>query len=134
GSHFYDIAGQTIEREAREVDWDQEAAEKGGYETFMLKEIFEQPDALAETLADRIRDGALELSEIGFDESELRGFRRVLIVACGTSYHAGVVARYAIEEWSGVPVGVDIASEFRYRKALFTHDDLVVGITQSGET
>src|SRR3954447_15300596 len=134
GSQFYDIAGKPLERESTEVDWDQDAAEKGGYETFMLKEIFEQPDALAETLADRIRDGALDLSEIGFGAQELRDFRRVLIVACGTSYHAGVVARYAIEEWSGIPVGVDIASEFRYRKPLFTSDDLVIGITQSGET
>jgi glucosamine--fructose-6-phosphate aminotransferase (isomerizing) len=134
GTSFYDSAGKQLEREASEVEWDQDAAEKGGYETFMLKEIYEQPDALAETLADRIRDGALDLSEIGFDDQELRNFRRILIVACGTSYHAGVVARYAIEEWSGVPVGVDIASEFRYRKPLFTSDDLVIGITQSGET
>ncbi|MFN2615978.1 MAG: glutamine--fructose-6-phosphate transaminase (isomerizing) [Thermoleophilaceae bacterium] len=134
GTSFFDIAGNPIERPATEVDWDQDAAEKGGYETFMLKEIFEQPDALAETLADRIRDGGLDLSEIGFDDDQLRGFRRILIVACGTSYHAGVVARYAIEEWSGVPVGVDIASEFRYRKPLFAPDDLVIGITQSGET
>jgi glutamine---fructose-6-phosphate transaminase (isomerizing) len=134
GTRFYDITGEPLEREVKEIDWDQQAAEKGGYETFMLKEIFEQPHALAETLADRIRDASLDLSEIGFDDEELRRFRRILIVACGTSYHAGVVARYAIEEWSGVPVGVDIASEFRYRKPLFAPDDLVVGITQSGET
>jgi glucosamine--fructose-6-phosphate aminotransferase (isomerizing) len=134
GSTFFDITGAEIEREVIEVDWDEAAAEKGGFETFMLKEIHEQPDALAETLADRVREGRLDLGEIGFSDEELRGFRRVLVVACGTSYHAGVVARYAIEEWSGVPVGVDIASEFRYRKPLFTPDDLVVGITQSGET
>jgi glucosamine--fructose-6-phosphate aminotransferase (isomerizing) len=100
----------------------------------MLKEIHEQPDAIAETLADRIRGDSIDLGDIGFSTEELSRFRRLLIVACGTSYHAGVVARYAIEEWSSLPVGVDIASEFRYRKPLFKEDDLVIGITQSGET
>jgi glucosamine--fructose-6-phosphate aminotransferase (isomerizing) len=132
---FFSPRGEEIEREVTEIEWDEEAAEKGGYETFMLKEIHEQPDAIAETVADRLRsDGVLDLRELGLSDDELRGFKRVLVVACGTSYHAGVVSRYAIEEWSGVPVGVDIASEFRYRKPLFHEDDLVVGITQSGET
>ena len=134
GSRFMDAAGNPIEREETEVDWDEDAAEKGGYETFMLKEIHEQPAAVAETVADRLRPDRVELGDIGVSDEELKGLRRILIVACGTSYHAGVVARYAIEEWSGVPVGVDIASEFRYRKPLFHPDDLVIGITQSGET
>jgi glucosamine--fructose-6-phosphate aminotransferase (isomerizing) len=100
----------------------------------MLKEIHEQPEAVAETVVDRLAHGRVELGDIGISDDELRGMRRVLIVACGTAYHAGVVARYAIEEWSGVPVGVDIASEFRYRKPLFDEHDLVIGISQSGET
>src|SRR3954447_15989776 len=134
GSRFMDAAGNPIDREVTEVDWDEEEAEKGGYETFMLKEIHEQPDAVAETVADRLREDRVELDDIGVSDEDLAGLRRVLIVACGTSYHAGVVARYAIEEWSQVPVGVDIASEFRYRKPLFNEHDLVIGITQSGET
>jgi glucosamine--fructose-6-phosphate aminotransferase (isomerizing) len=134
GSRFMDAAGNPIEREVSDVEWDEEAAEKSGYETFMLKEIHEQPDAVAETVADRLREDHVELGDIGISEDELGGLRRILIVACGTSYHAGVVARYAIEEWSQVPVGVDIASEFRYRRPLFRPDDLVIGITQSGET
>jgi glucosamine--fructose-6-phosphate aminotransferase (isomerizing) len=134
GSRFMDAAGNPIEREVTEVEWDEETAEKGGYETFMLKEIHEQPAAVAETVSDRLREDRVELGDIGVSDEDLAGLRRVLIVACGTSYHAGVVARYAIEEWSGVPVGVDIASEFRYRKPLFNEHDLVIGITQSGET
>src|SRR3954447_8482154 len=134
GTRFMDPAGNPIEREATEVEWDEEEAEKGGYETFMLKEIHEQPDAVAETMADRLREDRVELGDIGISDEDLAGLRRVLIVACGTSYHAGVVARYAIEEWSQVPVGVDIASEFRYRRPLFNENDLVIGITQSGET
>ena len=132
---IYNLEGEEVERDIQEIDWDQAAAEKGGFETFMLKEIYEQPEAIAETVGDRLRvDGTLDLTDLGISDDELRTFRRVLVVACGTSYHAGVVSRYAIEEWSGVPVGVDIASEFRYRKPLFNDHDLVVGITQSGET
>jgi glutamine---fructose-6-phosphate transaminase (isomerizing) len=134
GARFCDIAGAEVTRELRQVDWDEEAAEKGGFETFMLKEIHEQPAAVAETVLDRLAGDTVDLGQIGMSDAQLAGLRRVLIVACGTSYHAGVVARYAIEEWSGVPVGVDIASEFRYRKPLFDERDLVIGITQSGET
>jgi glucosamine--fructose-6-phosphate aminotransferase (isomerizing) len=135
GARFVDAAGEDIDREVDEVDWDDEAAEKAGFETFMLKEIHEQPDAVAETVADRLHEeGHIDLGDIGISDDELRGLRRVLVVACGTAYHAGVVARYAIEEWSDVHVGVDIASEFRYRKPLFDEHDLVIGITQSGET
>ena len=134
GTRFIDADGGAVAREVEEVSWDQETAEKAGYETFMLKEIHEQPDAVAETVVDRLAHGEVDLGDIGVTDDELARVRRVLVVACGTAYHAGVVARYAIEEWSGVPVGVDIASEFRYRKPLFDERDLVIGISQSGET
>jgi glutamine---fructose-6-phosphate transaminase (isomerizing) len=118
------------------IDWDAAAAEKGGYETFMLKEIHEQPDAVAETIADRtVRPDGVDLDDLGeITDDVLRKARRVVIVACGTSYHAGLIGRYAIEEWARVPVEIDIASEYRYRNPVVGPDDLVVGITQSGET
>jgi glucosamine--fructose-6-phosphate aminotransferase (isomerizing) len=100
----------------------------------MLKEIYEQPDAIEETIGDRIRHGRLELDGLGLDAEELRNLRRVVIVACGTAYHSGVVARYAIEEWARIPVEHDIASEWRYRNPVLSRDTLVIGITQSGET
>ncbi|MEX2194484.1 MAG: glutamine--fructose-6-phosphate transaminase (isomerizing) [Thermoleophilaceae bacterium] len=132
---FLDVSGVEIEREVTEVDWDEEAAEKGGYETFMLKEIHEQPDAVAETISDRTpNDDTIELGDIGIDDEQLRGLRRVVIVACGTSYHAGLVGRYAIEEWARIPVELDIASEYRYRNPVVDERDLVIGISQSGET
>jgi glutamine---fructose-6-phosphate transaminase (isomerizing) len=134
GSRILDVAGNPVEREAQQVDWDEDAAVKGGYETFMLKEIHEQPAAVAETVLDRLAGGQVDLGDIGISDEELAGLRRILVVACGTAYHAGVVARYPIEEWSGVHVGIDIASEFRYRKPLFDERDLVIGISQSGET
>jgi glutamine---fructose-6-phosphate transaminase (isomerizing) len=126
--------GGPIEREVDEVDWDDEAAEKGGYETFMLKEIHEQDDAVAETLAGRLLDGGVDLGDIGISDDFLRDVRRVVIVACGTSYHAGLVGRYAIEWWARRPVEMDIASEFRYRNPVLSERDLVIGISQSGET
>jgi glutamine---fructose-6-phosphate transaminase (isomerizing) len=131
---FWTVSGETAERAIDEVDWDIEAAEKGGFETFMLKEIYEQPDAIEETIGDRIRHGRLELEGLGLDDEEIRNLRRIVIVACGTAYHAGVVARYAIEEWARVPVEHDIASEWRYRNPVLSRDTLVIGITQSGET
>ena len=135
GSRFLEpVTGQPIEREVEEVDWDDEAAEKGGYETFMMKEIHEQADAVAETLADRLHPEGIELGEIGISDEFLRSVRRIVIVACGTSYHAGLVGRYSIETWSRVPVEMDVASEFRYRNPLINEHDLVIGITQSGET
>src|ERR671919_499342 len=135
GARFIEpSAGGTIEREVDEVDWDDEAAEKGGYETFMLKEINEQADAVAETLAGRLLDHGVDLGDIGISDDFLRDVRRVIIVACGTSYHAGLVGRYAIEWWSRRPVEMDIASEFRYRNPVLSERDLVIGISQSGET
>jgi glutamine---fructose-6-phosphate transaminase (isomerizing) len=135
GVSITDAAGNAVQREAEEISWDEAAAEKGGYETFMLKEIHEQADAVAETIADRLPgDDVVDLSEIELEDGFLRGLRRIVIVACGTSYHAGLVGRYAIEEWARVPVEMDIASEYRYRNPVVGSDDLVIGITQSGET
>ncbi len=135
GVAILDAAGEPVERAAEEIAWDEDAAEKGGYETFMLKEIHEQPDAVAETIADRLpADDGVDLSEVDLDDSFLRDLRRIVIVACGTSYHAGLVGRYAIEEWARVPVEMDIASEYRYRNPVIGPGDLVIGITQSGET
>jgi glucosamine--fructose-6-phosphate aminotransferase (isomerizing) len=136
GAQFLDaVSGEPVTREITEVDWDDDAAEKGGFETFMLKEIHEQPDAVAETIADRVREDRVDLGDLGGVTDEfLRGLRRIVIVACGTSYHAGLVGRYAIEEWARVPVEMDIASEYRYRNPVVDEHDLVIGITQSGET
>jgi glutamine---fructose-6-phosphate transaminase (isomerizing) len=135
GVDFIDAAtGAAVTREVTHVDWDQETAEKGGYETFMLKEIHEQSEAVAETIGDRIRADRVELGDIGVSDEELRGLRRIVVVACGTSYHAGLVGRYALEHWARVPVEMDIASEYRYRDPVVGPDDLVVGISQSGET
>jgi len=134
GARFLDVENGEVERETIEVDWDLDAAEKGGYETFMLKEIYEQPEAVAETLGDRIRHGELVLESLGMTETELRNLRRIVIVAAGTSYHAGVVGRYMIEEWARVPVEPDIASEWIYRNPVLSKDTLVIGISQSGES
>jgi glucosamine--fructose-6-phosphate aminotransferase (isomerizing) len=135
GTQILDAAGAPVERETTEVDWDEEAAEKGGYETFMLKEIHEQADAVAETVADRVLSSeAIDLGDLGISDDDLRDLRKITIVACGTSYHAGLVGRYAIEEWARVPVEMDIASEYRYRNPVVDEHDLVIGITQSGET
>ena len=136
GARFFTSDGSPIEREIEEITWDAETAEKGGHATFMSKEIHEQADAVAETIADRTarRDG-VDLGDLGtIDEDFLRRARRIVVVACGTSYHAGLVGRYAIEEWARVPVEMDIASEYRYRNPVVGPDDLVVGISQSGET
>src|SRR4051794_4793935 len=128
-------AGEPIDRPVEEVDWDEETAEKGGYETYMLKEIHEQADAVAETVADRTARGdGVDLADAMLDEDLLRDARRIVVVACGTSYHAGLIGRYAIEEWARLPVEMDIASEYRYRNPVVGPGDLVVGITQSGET
>jgi glucosamine--fructose-6-phosphate aminotransferase (isomerizing) len=133
GVEFMTADGTPVEREVERIDWDAEEAEKGGYETFMLKEIHEQADAFAETIADRTARGdGVEIPEL--DDELLRGCRRIVVVACGTSYHAGLIGRYALEEWARVPVEMDIASEYRYRNPVVGAGDLVIGITQSGET
>jgi glucosamine--fructose-6-phosphate aminotransferase (isomerizing) len=131
-----DADGRAVEREEVTVDWDEETAEKGGYETFMLKEIHEQADAVAETIADRTAGlSGVDLHDEGaLDDSILQRVRRVVIVACGTAYHAGLIGRYALEEWARIPVEIDIASEYRYRNPVVGPDDLVIGVSQSGET
>ena len=130
-----DAEGNPVARESEEVTWDADAAEKGGYETFMLKEIHEQADAVAETITDRLPGtGGVDLSDVDLSDDLLREVNRIVIVACGTSYHAGLVGRYAIEEWARVPVEMDIASEYRYRNPVVGPNDLVIGMTQSGET
>ncbi len=135
GVEVTDADGAPIDREEIEVTWDEEAAERGGYPTFMMKEIHEQPDAVAETIADRLPEiDSVDLSELEYPAEKAAALRRVVIVACGTSYHAGLVGRYAIEHWARIPVEMDIASEFRYRDPVLGPEDLVIGITQSGET
>jgi glucosamine--fructose-6-phosphate aminotransferase (isomerizing) len=136
GVDFMTADGAPVEREVVEIDWDAETAEKGGYETFMLKEIHEQADAVAETVADRTARGdGVDLGDLGtIDDVFLRDVRRIVVVACGTSYHAGLIGRYAIEEWARVPVEMDVASEYRYRNPVVGPGDLVIGISQSGET
>src|SRR4051794_24487501 len=136
GVEFLTAAGEPVLRAVDEVDWSQEVAEKGGYETFMLKEIHEQADAVAETIADRTaRRNGVDLGDLGaIDDAYLRDVGRIVVVACGTSYHAGLIGRYALEQWARVPVEMDIASEYRYRDPVVGAGDLVIGITQSGET
>jgi len=128
--------GEEVHRPVETVDWDQETAEKGGYETFMLKEIHEQADALAETIADRTARGdGVDLDEQdALDERILANVTRIVVVACGTAYHAGLIGRYALEEWARLPVELDIASEYRYRNPVVGPGDLVIGVSQSGET
>jgi glucosamine--fructose-6-phosphate aminotransferase (isomerizing) len=134
GARFIDVEEGDVERETLVVDWDDEAAEKSGYETFMLKEIYEQPDTVKETLGDRVRHGHLVLESLGMTDEELRNLRRIVVLACGTAYHSGVVGRYIIEEWARIPVEPDIASEWRYRNPVLSKDTLVIAISQSGET
>ena len=133
GARFF-VDGDEVAREAEEIPWDQEVAEKGGFETFMLKEIYEQPEAVRETIGDRVRGHDLVLEALGMTEVEIQNLRRIVIVACGTAYHAAVAGRYVIEEWARVPVEPDIASEWIYRNPVLSKDTLVIGISQSGET
>lgn len=132
---IFDLDGSTIEPEHRKIEWDFEAAEKGGFPTFMLKEIHEQPHAITDTLAGRVSEtGRVLLNELEMDPRLLRAVDKVFVVACGTSYHAAMMAKYAIERWTRLPVEIDIASEFRYRDPVLDARSLVIGISQSGET
>ena len=135
GVQFVSVAGGRVrDRDEMEVDWDDEAAEKQGYETFMLKEIYEQPQAIADTIGERARGDRLDLEEIGLSEVEIQNLRRMVILGCGTAYHSGVVGRYVMEEWARIPCEPDIASEWIYRNPVLSKDTLVVGISQSGES
>ena len=129
-----DFAGNPVEVSPFRVDWDLAAAEKGGFDYFMLKEIQEQPAAVADTLLGRLVDGRIVLDEQRMDAQELRDVDKVFVVACGTAYHSGLIAKYAIEHWTRIPVEVEMASEFRYRDPVLDRDTLVVAISQSGET
>jgi glutamine---fructose-6-phosphate transaminase (isomerizing) len=135
GASFVSVEdGLASPRDELEVDWDDEAAEKHGYETFMLKEIYEQPQSVRDTLAARVQGGRIELEDIGLTDVEIQNLRRMVVLATGTAYHAGVVGRYVVEEWARLPCEPDIASEWRYRNPVLTKDTLVVAISQSGET
>ena len=134
GVVFYDIHKNVIEKELHTATWDIEAAEKGGFKHFMLKEINEQPQALRNTISPRIKNGLVDFEECGLTDEMLRNYKHVYIVGCGSAMHAGIVGKYVIESLARTPVIVDIASEFRYRSPLLSKDDLVIIISQSGET
>ena len=131
---FYNLDGDEIEKKPTTIKWDAEAAEKAGYEHFMLKEIHEQPKAVQDTLNSVLKDGAIDLSSVGLTEEEIQSFSQIYIVACGSAYHVGVACQYVLEDLAQIPVRVDLASEFRYRRMLLDPTDLVVVISQSGET
>ncbi len=131
---FFTVDEEEIEKERVTVDWDAEAAEKGGYEHFMLKEIYEQPKTINDTISPRIKDNDIVIEELGMTNEEIKALRRIHIVACGSAYHTGVTAKYVIEKMVRIPVEVDVASEFRYRDPILEEDSMVIVISQSGET
>ena len=131
---FFGIDGEPLEKTATTIEWDAEAAEKGGYEHFMMKEIHEQPAAVRDTISPRIKDGHVDLSELELDDDVIKAIKRVYIIGCGSAYHVGVAARYVFENLARLPVEVDVASEFRYRNPVLEPDSLAVIISQSGET
>ena len=131
---FYNLDGDEIEKELVEIKWDAEAAEKGGFEHFMMKEIHEQPKAILDTMNSKIKDGRIDLSDVGLSEEDIKGIDQIYIVACGSAYHTGVVTQYVMEDLARVPVRVELASEFRYRNPILNKDDLVIVVSQSGET
>ena len=132
--HFYNIDREEIQKDVVEIQWDAAAAEKGGYEHFMLKEIHEQPKAVQDTIGAYVKDGHVDLSETGLTDEKLAALKRIYIVACGSAYHVGMVGKYVIESMAKIPVEVDVASEFRYRNPILVEDSMVVIISQSGET
>ncbi|MBQ6696821.1 MAG: glutamine--fructose-6-phosphate transaminase (isomerizing) [Lachnospiraceae bacterium] len=132
--HFYNVDREEIDKECVEIKWDAEAAEKGGFEHFMMKEIYEQPKAVADTLHAYVKDGGIDFAEAGLLQEDLETLERIYIVACGSAYHVGMVAKYVLEGMADIPVEVDLASEFRYRNPKLVKHSLVVVISQSGET
>ncbi len=132
--HFYNIDREEIQKDMVEIKWDAEAAEKGGYEHFMLKEIHEQPKAVQDTFGAYVKDGAVDFSEVGLTDEALGKLERIYIVACGSAYHVGVVGKYVLEDLAGIPVEVDLASEFRYRNPILIPNSMVIVVSQSGET
>ena len=133
-AHFYDLNGDEIEKETTEIKWDAEAAEKAGFEHFMMKEIYEQPKAIRDTLNSVVKDGVIDFTDIDITEEEIKKYSQIYIVACGSAWHVGVEAQYVIEELAQIPVRVELASEFRYREMPLVKDGLVIVISQSGET
>lgn len=134
GMRFFTVDEEEISKESVLIEWDADAAEKGGYEHFMLKEIYEQPRTVADTISPRIKDGDIVIEELQMTEEELKRIKRIHIVACGSAYHTGVTAKYVIERLVRIPVEVDVASEFRYRDPILEEGSMVVVISQSGET
>ena len=129
-----DLNGNSVKPREYQITWDAAAAQKGGYAHFMLKEIFEQPKAVADTLIGRLHGGKIALDELNLTSTEIKNLKKIVVLACGTAYHAGMVAKYAIEKWSHIPVEVELASEFRYRDPIVDKETLVIAISQSGET
>ena len=129
---FFDTDKESVQHEASTIEWDTEAAEKGGFEHFMMKEIHEQPTAVRDTLSPRLKDGKIDLSELALDEDAIRGIHRIYIIGCGSAYHVGMAARYVFESLARLPVEVDVASEFRYRNPVLEPDSLALVISQSG--
>ena len=132
--HFYNIDREEIQKEMVEIKWDAESAEKGGYEHFMLKEIHEQPKAVQDMIGAYVKDGAVDFSEVGITDDDMKNLERVYIVACGSAYHVGMAGKYVLEDLAGIPVEVDLASEFRYRNPIIVPNSLVIVVSQSGET
>ena len=131
---FFNVDEESIEKESTHIDWDVDAAEKGGYEHFMLKEMYEQPKAITDTFSPRFKDGRVVIDELEMSDEEIRSIRKLMIVACGSAYHAGVTGKYVLEGMARIPVEVDLASEYRYRDPLIEDGTLIVIISQSGET
>ncbi|HEY9573961.1 MAG TPA: glutamine--fructose-6-phosphate transaminase (isomerizing) [Lachnospiraceae bacterium] len=131
---FFNVDEEELQKEVHVIEWDLSAAEKGGYEYFMLKEIYEQPKAIRDTLNPRLKDGKVYLEDLNLTEERIKNLKRIYIVACGSAYHTAVTAKYVIEGLARIPVEVDLASEFRYRNPILQSDDLVIVVSQSGET
>ena len=131
---FYNLDGEEIEKELKTVEWDAEAAEKAGFEHFMMKEIHEQPKAVSDTLNSVVKDGKIDLSELGMDDETIKNISQIYIVACGSAYHVGMAAQYVLEDLARIPVRVELASEFRYRNPILDQNGLAVIVSQSGET
>ncbi len=131
---FYNLDGDIIEKELKEIDWDAESAEKGGYEHFMMKEIHEQPKVVKDTIGSIVKDGKIDFQEIGLSDEDIQSISQIYIVACGSAYHVGMAAQYVIEDLARIPVRVELASEFRYRKPILDPQGLVIVVSQSGET
>ena len=131
---FFNLDGDEVEKQPKVIEWDAEAAEKAGFEYFMIKEIHEQPKAVADTLNSVLHDGVIDLSDVGLSEEEIKNISQIYIVACGSAYHVGMAAQYVLEDLARIPVRVELASEFRYRKPLLDKNGLAIIISQSGET